>query len=174
MKKSTIVKLSITGILLLSIVLGAFMFIGTGKFRDSKTFDLNDEKIKFSQTLTEKATAEGATQLDMAECTYFGWDEGYAFAPYYSAKDAYKTVGSDWTRKTWYYQYIFGHSFENTTTNDGQVLFVFVDEGKPVASGIVETKMIFGEENYVKFTADNCLFTVDGGALTYQPAEKSE
>lgn len=177
MKKSTIIKLSILAILLASILLGVFMMFGSSKFRNSKTKDLNDEKVKFTQTLTEKLSAEGASEVLFSECTYFRWDEAYIFPAYYSAKDAYKTVGCEWTRTKWYYQYLTTHSRENTTTSDEQKMFVFLHEGKPVASGIVNANIQFGDQGYIKMTSSDCKFKIDsqnGGALVYQPAPQEE
>ncbi len=178
MKKSTKIKLIVLGVIVLGFLIAIFMMIGTSGFRNSKTTDLNDEKVKFTQTLNAKLTAEGATEVNIADCTYFAWDEAYIFEPYYSAKDAYKTAGCEWTRTQWYYQYIFTHGSENKTVNDSQRLIVFKSEGKAVASGVVEVNIAkYGEDGYIKLTPSDCTFKIDtenANALVYQPAQTQE
>ena len=79
------------------------MIFGSSKFRNAKTVDLNDEDVRFVQTLQEQLQAEGASEVNIADCTYFGWVTAYVFSPYYDAGDAYDVVGCEWTRAEWYY-----------------------------------------------------------------------
>ena len=54
-------------------------------------------------------------------------------------------------------------------------MFVFLSEGKPVASGIVDVNMAFPDSGYIEMTPADCTFAIDaenGGALTYQPSEQ--
>ena len=81
----------IIGVVLVIAIL--FLIFGTPRYQSIKVINQNFAGLE--NKLKEAVNTN--TEIDIKKLTDFDWDEWYVFPPYYSAKQVYEEVGTEWT-----------------------------------------------------------------------------
>jgi hypothetical protein len=135
-----------------------FSVFGTPRYQAIKL--KNEIFLDLENKLKEAVNTN--TEIDIKKLTDFDWDECYVFPPYYSAKQVYEEVGTEWTICKTFIGFLMFHDIENQTLNEDQYIIVFKKDSKVISSSIYslnQLPVIFKLDNY-RFTSSNSKFIV--------------
>ena len=110
-----------------------FSIFGTPRYQSIKV--KNENFIGLENKLKEAVNTN--TEIDIKKLTDFDWDECYVFPPYYSAKQVYEDVGTEWTTCKTFIGFLMFHDIESQTMNDDQFIIVFKKDHKVILSWIL-------------------------------------